>query len=102
MSKGIAFTVLFSVMTAAGGWLASCGASSDERFPVVVQMPHGCGLESPRPMNDLGSDDAIVNLKSGSNRLRLDCNGQAFEVDKQIGSGQTSLAILADELRQAR
>lgn len=101
MSKRIVMWVLSSVAMSIGGFFVSCGAGDTaEPNTVVVQVPQGCTLVSPRsPLEMLQAAGAIATVKPGKNEFVLNCDGQLVQVDKQVNEGQHVVTIEDDEVR---
>jgi hypothetical protein len=97
MSKKIIFAVLSSLAVSIGGFFASCGANTSTSTSVIVQVPDGCFLLSPKAQIDLGGP--VVQIQPGKNPFTLDCGGRQVGVTKRIAKDQHSVAFTDEELR---
>lgn len=95
MSKRIVMWILSSVAMSIGGFFVSCGTDDTANSnTVVVQVPQGCTLVSPRsPLEVLQSAGAIATVKPGKNQFVLNCDGRLVQVDKDVADGQHVVTI---------
>jgi hypothetical protein len=100
MSKRIIMSIVSAAAMSIGGWFVSCGSdSSHEAHTVMVQLPDGCSLVSPRsPLGALDSLGTIANVKTGENRFVIDNAGQEYTVVKSVADGDQVVKISAEEL----
>jgi hypothetical protein len=100
MSKRIVMSVLSAAAMSIGGFFVSCGApEAKEAAVVVVQMPEGCTLISPRDEMGTLAGASVAKAKPGLDEFVIACDGRMVQVQKQIAPGQRSVAFTADELR---
>lgn len=102
MSKRIIMSLLSAAAMSIGGWFVSCGSNDDSRLThaVVVQLPDGWSLESPRSqLEGLGSMGAVVNVKPGPNRFVLTNGESEVSVTKHVADGAEVLSISEQDLR---
>ncbi|HVT11955.1 MAG TPA: hypothetical protein VHE55_06785 [Fimbriimonadaceae bacterium] len=104
MSKRIVMSVLATIAMSIGGFFVSCGSGSDDSAgpaDVVVQLPAGCSLVSPRdPVGVLGGAVTMAPVKPGKkNEFILSCDGRMVQVDKDIAPDQRAVSFTEDELK---
>ena len=102
MSKKIIMSLLSTAAISIGGWMVSCGSEPSEGTPsaVLVQLPEGCTLVSPRdPLSALNPALPMAQVKPGPNQFVVTCEGRMIQVDKQIAPDQRTVAITAEDVR---
>lgn len=96
-------SLLSTAAISIGGFFVSCGSSDSGGnlpTPVVVQLPEGCTLVSPRdPLSALGSAVPMAQVKPGKNQFVITCDGRMIQVDKDIAPDQHAVAITPDDVR---
>ena len=103
MSKRIIMSVLFSIAISVGGFFVSCGSGSGlgGRDSLIVQLPDGCSLISPKDqLGALGDGQgALVNVNPGENTFVIDCGDHTVSLTRHIDPGQRSISFSQDDLR---
>ncbi len=97
-------SVLATIAMSIGGFFVSCGSGGDDsagRRDVVVQVPAGCNLVSPRdPVNMLGDAVTMAPVEPGKkNEFVLSCDGRMVQVDKDISQDQRAVSFSEDEVK---
>jgi hypothetical protein len=96
MSKQIAMSILGSLAVSIGGFFASCGSSNQQSSPVVVAIPEGCFLISPKEHLELGTP--VVQVKPGPNKFVFDCGRGEVAVTKNVAANQRAISFATEDL----
>lgn len=101
MSKRIVMSILSAIAMSIGGFFVSCGSGGDTGpSAVIVQLPEGCTLISPRDqLSALGGSVPMATVKPGKNEFVISCEGKMVQVDKQVAKDQQTVTFSDDELR---
>lgn len=102
MSKRLIMSLLSAAAMSVGGFFVSCGdhTEAQESSAVIVQLPEGCSLVSPRDeLGALTAGTPVAKVKPGPNQFVITCGGRMIQVDKTIAPNQHTVAISAEELR---
>lgn len=101
MSKRIVMSILASAAVSVGGFFVSCGEdTSKEPAALIVQLPEGCTLVSPRDaLSALSPGTPVASVKPGKNQFVVSCGGRMIELDRDIKPDQRSVTFSEDDVR---
>lgn len=100
MCKKIVMSLVSTAAISLGGYMFSCGSGEPATTAVIVQLPEGCTMISPKDsLGALGSGTPVVTVHPGKIRFVVDCGNHTAHVEKEIQSGQHSLTLTEEDLR---